>query len=72
MSAEKSYKSLAQDAPKPSGEAERLKLFMDRLERIQADICDLVGAMDRAYLELTVSETQSTDFLTHTDKPANR
>ena len=63
MSAEKSYKSLALDEQKPSGEAQRLKLFMDRLERIQADIDDLMGAMDRAYLEITSRKSQSKDFL---------
>ena len=48
---------------KPSGEAERLKLFMDKLERIQADIDDLMGAMDRSYLDVISPKSESKDFL---------
>ena len=71
MRKKQKYSELTKTSSKPSGEEERLQLFMDRLERIQADVDFLMSAMDQAFLELSARKSKLQDFLTNTDKAAN-
>lgn len=49
-----------------------LELFIEKADRIYKDLGELIGAMDKVYLEKKASGSAPWDFLTKDKRPANK
>lgn len=64
-------KEKPQPSKKDAATIEMLELLMQRAEVIYKDLGELIGAMDKACIELKAAGNQSWDFLAKDKRPAN-